>query len=159
MLVGMTTTAERATEALNGHLRPGERVIAATKAQLEGGTVRVAGAFAVGGVATAGILGTPGEDADIDRRLARGAAVAVTDQRVVVFDVTAMGANPKDPVLVVDRDRVTGIVSGTKRIMMIKVPTFGFTVTGDDGTTSELRFEVAKVQTGDANAVIAALGS
>lgn len=151
------STIDQAAEALAAHLLPGERVLAATKAQLDGGTVRVAGAFALGGVAAAPILSRPRDGASIERRLARGAAVAVTDRRVIVLDVTTMGANPKDPVLLVDRDSVTDVVAGTKRVMLIKVPTFGFTVPGTDGEQHELRFEVSKVQSRDADAVIAAL--
>jgi len=155
----MTTMTERATEALGGHLRPGERVIAATKGHLEGGTVRVAGAVALGGVAAGNLRADADPSADLADRLARGAAVAVTDQRVVIFDVTVAGANPKDPVLIVERAAVTDVVSGTKRVMLIKVPTFGFSVTGADGTVDELRFEVPKVQSADARAVVAALGA
>lgn len=153
----MASATDHATKALAEHLLPGERVLAATRAQLAGGTLRVAVRNAAGGPAAV-VSMSGSDDPDIDKQLARGAAVVVTDRRLVVMNVTAMGANPKEPVLLVDRDQVTDFTAGTKRIMMIKVPTFGFTVPGPDGSPHPLSFEVAKVHSREANDVIAALG-
>lgn len=152
----MATTTERAAQALIEHLLPGERVLAATRAQLAGGTVRIGLRNAAAGpAAVVSMAGS--DDPDIDKQLARGAAVAVTDRRLIVMNVTAMGANPKDPVLIADRQQVTDFTAGTKRIMMIKVPTFGFTVPGPDGGPCPLSFEVAKAHSREGNDVIAAL--
>ncbi|HWL43111.1 MAG TPA: hypothetical protein VNQ73_09215 [Ilumatobacter sp.] len=152
----MASIIDQATDALAGHLQPGEQVVAATRAQLDGNTVRFASAQAIGGIAGAVAAGWRFGD-DVTDRLRRGAAVAVTDRRVVVFDVTAMGANPKNPVLIVDRAEVSDVVAGSKRIMLVKAPTFGFTVVDAGGERLDLRFEVAKVQAKTATAVVAEL--
>lgn len=159
----MADTVGKVAAALAGDLQPGERVVAATKAQVLGGTMKMAKltglTVGIGGLvgAAAAAAVDPGGD-DVGKRLAAGAAVAVTDRRLLVLSVTKLGANPKDLVLSVDRAQVSGVEEGTTRAAMVKMATFTVQVAESAaGEPVELGFEVPKVATKDAAAVVAEL--
>lgn len=157
----MTSTSERTQDVLAGHLADGERVIAAVQAQFDGGTMRLASrvglAAGTGAMGAAAVAMVPGEADEVDARLANGLVLAVTDRRVVLLDVTAVSARPKEPVLGIDRQLVTDVETGEKRVMLVKLPTIALTLQGGDERV--LRFEVPKVGRRDAEAVVEALRS
>lgn len=157
----MTSTTDRTQDALADHLADGERVIAAVQAQLDGGTMRLASrvglAAGIGAMGGAAVAMGPGELDEVDARLANGLVLAVTDRRVVLLDVTAVSARPKEPVVGIDRELVTDVATGEKRVMLVKLPTIAVTLRG--GPDRVLRLEVPKVGRRDADAVVQALRS
>lgn len=153
----MVTTLERTEAVLTTHLLPGETVVAAVQAQLDGGTMRLAtrigfaaGAGAVGGTVVAM---SAGGDGDLEQRLANGLVFAVTDRRVVLLEVSAVSARPKEPVASIDRSDIVDVATGEKRVMLVKLPTIALTLRDEQ----VLRFEIPKVARGDARAVATAL--
>lgn len=158
----MASTVERTTAALEGHLQLGETLLAATQAQLDGGTMRIAkrtgaggGLGGIAGAVVAGQLASGGSE--LESTFANGVVVAVTDRRVVLLDVSAVSAKPKGPVLDIDRSNITAVETGEKRVMLVKMPTIALTIAGDE--PSELHFEVSKIARRDAEAVVTALRS
>lgn len=153
----MTSTLERTREVLAVELAAGETVLAATQAQLDGGTMRLATRIAAGaaGAAPAGVTMRDGEAGDLDAALANGLVLAVSGLRVILLDVTAVSARPKSMVATIDRARITDVEAGEKRVMLVKLPTIALTVDGDDDGV--LRFEIPKTARRDAQAVVAAL--
>ncbi|WP_436794234.1 hypothetical protein [Actinospongicola halichondriae] len=155
----MADLADRTRAVLEGDLRPGESILAATQAQLDGGTMRLAsriGGGVAGGALGAAIAASVDSADDLEQRLTNGLVLAVTEQRVVLLDVTAVAARPKSVVLSLERDRVTAVVAGDKRVMLVKLPTIALTLDGDDEQV--LRFEVPKTSRRDATSVVDALG-
>ena len=157
----MTATIERARDALADHLEDGERVLAAVQAQLEGGTMRLASrvglAVGTGAMGAAAVAMIPGDAAEVDARLANGLVLAVTDRRLVLLDVSAVSARPKEPVVGIDRALVTDVATGEKRVMLVKLPTIELTLDGEPDRV--LRLEVPKVGRREAEAVVQALRS
>jgi len=150
----MASTTEKTTAALVGNLLPGEQVIAASKAQLEGGTMRIAKSVAFG--PASGIFSTDGDDPS--KHLANGAILAVTEKRVIVMSVTATAFSPKDAVLEIDRARISGVAVGEKKVMFIKLPTLTLDIEVN-GENSSIAFEIPKAARKDFEAVTAALGA
>lgn len=155
----MASTSEQARTALEGHLVEAEVVRAASRAQLDGGTMRLATrtGTAVGLGLPAGVAAASRADGegDLEVAFANGLVIAVTDQRVVLLDVTAVSAKPREPVLFIDRDVITAVASGEKRVMLVKMTTITLSLGG--GHPRELRFEIPKVAKADGGAVLAAL--
>lgn len=146
-------TIDRTRDVLQSVLEIGEVVEAATQAQLDGGTMRLAtrvGTGAVGG-ASANI----GDPDDLAQRLANGLVLAVTNRRVFLLDVAAVSARPKSVVVDIDRERVTDITTGDKRVMLVKLLTIALTVEG--AGEQVLRFEIPKTARRDAEGLVATL--
>lgn len=149
------TTIDRARDALQAELETGEVLEAASQAQLDGGTMRMAsriGAGAAGGVHAASIAAGTEPD-DLGARLANGLVLAVTNRRLFLLDVTAVSARPKSVVTTIDRSRLADITTGDKRVMLVKLLTIAMTVRGDDGDQA-LRFEIPKTARRDGQAVV-----
>ncbi len=149
---------DRTRDVLQDRLASGEVLHAATQAQLDGGTMRLASRIASG--AAGGVIGVAmavGADPDeLGRLLANGLVLAVTDRRVVLLDVTAVSARPKSVVASIDRTTITDVVTGDKRVMLVKLPTIALTV-GPAADGQILRFEIPKTARRDAEAVVDAL--
>lgn len=159
------TTTDRTRDVLRPDLETGEVVHAATQAQLDGGTMRLAtriGTSAAGG-AIGAALSTSGQQDDLAQRLANGLVLAVTDRRVVLLDVTAVSARPKSMVASFDRTQIVDVETGEKRVMLVKLPTIAITLAGDpadgEAAAEPMRFEVPKNARRDADAVVDALRS
>lgn len=151
---------DRTRDVLRDQLANGEILHAATQAQLDGGTMRLAsrvGAGAAGGAI--GVAMTIGDDADeLGRLLANGLVLAVTDRRVILLDVTAVAARPKSVVANIDRAKITDVVTGDKRVMLVKLSTLALSI-GTAPDEQILRFEIPKTARSDAEAVAEALRS
>jgi hypothetical protein len=159
----MAGTVDKVQKAVGEQLGAGEQVLAATKAQVLGGSMKLAkqtGLFVglggmVGAAASAAV--DRGAD-DVAKALASGATVAVTDRRLLVLSASKVSGGPKDLVIAVDRSQVTGVEEGSTRVTMVKLMTFTAHVTDPaTGGTTPLAFEVPKVATKDAVAVVATL--
>lgn len=159
--LAMTSILEHSATALREHLGEGETVIAATRSLLEGGTMRMATTTGVGvglglgaGVAAADRMAPT--DA-IEARFGNGAVIAVTGSRIMLMDVTAVGAKPKSLVLHIERDALASVDAGEKRVMLVKMMTIALTLAGNDHRV--LRFEIPKTSRRNAEAVVAALNA
>ena len=158
----MADMNDRVREALGRELG-GEAVLASTKGQLLGGTMKVAKQtgflVGMGGLAGAAVSATIGRGADdIEKALRPGVVVAVTPRRVLVLSVTKVGANPKELVLAIDRGQIREVEEGTTRVALVKMRTFSLHLDGQDGgKPTVLGFEVPKVANQNAAAVVAAL--
>ena len=157
------TTTDRTRDVLRSDLGPGEIVHAATQAQRDGGTMRLAtriGTSAAGGAIAAAISANGHRD-ELAQLLANGLVLAVTNRRVVLLDVTAVSARPKSMVASIDRTQIVDVATGDKRVMLVKLPTIALTLADDgdgDGAPGEpLRFEIPKNARRDAEAVVDAL--
>jgi hypothetical protein len=84
-----------------------------------------------------------------------GAVLAVTSRRLIVLSATTVGANPKDPVLAVDRGTITSVTTGTKRVALMRMMTLSVT-TADEGG---IGFEIPEIASRDARLVVEALSS
>jgi hypothetical protein len=155
----VTAIIETTRSALEGHLREGEVVLAATLAHLDGGTMRLASHLGIG--AAGGSLGmalAPGRGVDdLEAHLTNGLVLAVTRRRIILLDVAAVSARPKRPVASVDRSRVTDVSVGEKRVMLVRMPTIAITLDGDADRV--LRVEVPRASRHDAAAVARELAS
>lgn len=138
----MSKLADKATEQLADHLEPGEQVLAATKAHLEGGTMKLATGFALTGLLEGG-----------DAELGRGAILVATDRRLLVMSATAATFQPDRLVAPVPFASLARVESGTKRVMLVKMTTITLTLHQGPAVT----FEVPRVNAKDAEAVVAAI--
>lgn len=122
--------------------------------------MRIASGIGVGvGLGSAAGALTAGRMTDGDElaaQLANGVVIAVTGSRVMLLDVTAVGAKPKGLVLAMDRTAIVDVTTGEKRVMLVKMMTIELTIAGDE--PSVLRFEIPKTARREAEAVAAALG-
>lgn len=155
----MASLIERSHSVVQDHLGTAEMVIAATRAQVDGGTMRIATRTGAGvglglGAAVVAAGSRNGED-DLAAQFANGLVIAITESRILLLDVTAVGARPKGLVAHIDRQAVVRVVTGEKKVMLVKMTTISLAVVGDE--VRELRFEIPKSYRRDAEAVVAAL--
>lgn len=157
-----TPIIERVQAAIGDQLSSGETLIAAAKAQLD---MRVMNAMrkdsGSGSWAdAAGVRLTPpiGRDSrDIAKTFATGVIVAVTTTRVLLVDLTAIKNTPRLVMVSIDRDQLTQVEGGTRRVLFIRIRWLRLRVDTPNGP-ARLGFEVPKVAARDADAVLQALG-
>lgn len=156
----MAGIIDKTRDALGEHLQPGEEVLAAAKAQVEGNTMKMARQRGfqqnLGFIATE-VLERRGLSEAPDVDFSNGAVVAATDRRFLLMNVTNLGANPKELVAAYDLGQIVGVETGTKRVMLVKMLTVTVSLQAQEGPPADLSFEFPKVATKDAENLVTVL--
>jgi hypothetical protein len=151
----MADMAGKIQKAVADSLRPGEQVLAGTKAFPRGGVkalaVRTAAFGVLGGAIGSAISQRAGKDVAASGR--NGFAVGVTDQRVLICALSGLTGSPKRLVGEIPFERIQGVEQGSAKAMAMKMTTFALNL--DDG--SQQAFEAPRVSIKDAEQVLAAI--